>query len=468
MLGYSVDEWMATPNVWLSIVHPDDREEAANITAASLASGKSGSQEFRWVAKSGRVLWVETNYVVVADDESRPVGLRGVTLDITERKNLEEQLRQAQKMEAIGTLAGGIAHDFNNILGAIIGYSELAQRAVSPDGRAHAHIEQVLSASTRAKDLVGQILAFSRKQEPEREMFHLQPIIDETLRLLRASLPSTIEVRQDSDTTHPSVIGDPTQIRQVIMNLCINAEQSMKDRGGVLEIRVACVDIDPAFAIHHPGLTEGPHICLTVSDTGCGMDLATQARIFDPFFTTKAPGEGTGLGLAVVHGVIKNHGGAITVSSEPGEGTAFSVYLPVSDCQASPVVQNSVPVPRGNGQHILFVDDEEVLVSVGKSMLEHLGYKVTTRTDSGEALAAFKARPEDFDLMITDQIMPQMDGADLARALLQIRPTMPVILTTGYSTAMSLEKAKAIGIEELLLKPNTIQTLGDAIRRALS
>jgi CheY-like chemotaxis protein len=207
---------------------------------------------------------------------------------------------------------------------------------------------------------------------------------------------------------------------------------------------------------------------LTVSDTGCGMDSATQARIFDPFFTTKAPGEGTGLGLAVVHGVIKNHGGAITVSSEPGVGATFSVYLPVSDCQASPVVQNSVLLPRGNGEHILFVDDEEALVSVGKSMLEQLGYRVTARTDSGEALAAFRAEPGDFDLIITDQIMPQMDGADLARALLQIRPTLPVILTTGYSTSMSPEKAKAIGIGELLLKPNTMQTLGDAIRRALS
>lgn len=467
MLGYSVEEWLAKPNFWVSIVHPDDREEVANGVAASFASGKSSSQKFRWVARDGRIVWVESNYAVVADVEGRPAGLRGVTLDVTERIKLEEQLRQAEKMEAIGTLAGGIAHDFNNILGAIVGYTELAELEVTEGGRAHNHLEQVLIASARAADLVRQILTFSRQKEHDREALQLQPIINETLMLLQGSLPSTIEVVQNIDPAASAVLGDSTQIQQVIMNLCTNAGQAMEEHGGVLEISLTRLDIDSQFAGDHPELKEGPHIRLTVSDTGCGMDRATRERIFEPFFTTKAPGHGTGLGLAVVHGVIKNHGGMITVDSQPGLGSSFNIYLPVYDDQPDAVVHKSVPTPRGNGEHILFVDDEDALVSLGKSTLEDLGYRVTTRTDGVEALAAFKLDPEDFDLVITDQTMPHMNGSDLSRELLQIRPGLPVILATGYSATMSPEKAKAIGIREFLFKPNTMHELGEAIRRAL-
>jgi PAS domain S-box-containing protein len=379
----------------------------------------------------------------------------------------EEQLRQSQKLEAIGTLAGGIAHDFNNILAAVMGYSELAQRDISRDSHAQAHLEQVLIACTRARDLVRQILTFSRQKEHEQEVLQLQPIIDETLKLLRVSLPSTIEIRQTVEAATVSVLGDATQIQQVIMNLGVNAGQSMKEHGGILEIRLTRMDIDLRFAAAYPGLKEGPHICLTVTDSGGGMDRAIQERIFEPFFTTKATGEGTGLGLAVVHGIVKNHGGAITVYSEPGVGTTFNVYLPVYDGQQGVVDHTSVSVPRGDGEHILFVDDEKPLVSLAKSMLEDLGYRVTTMTNSVDALAAFRSQPQDYDLVITDQTMPHMNGADLARALLEIRPALPVILATGYSTVMTPDKARAIGIREVLFKPNTMQALGEAIQRAL-
>ena len=467
MLGYSVEEWLSTPNFWLSITHPDDRAEAGKTAAAIFADGKNRPNEFRWVTKDGRVLWVESNCTVVTNNEGQPVGLRGVTMDVTERKTMGEQLRQAQKMEAIGTLAGGIAHDFNNILGAIVGYSELAQMDVGPDSGAQAHLKQVLKASSRARDLVRQILTFSRRGDAEREVIQLQPIIDETLKLLQASLPSTIEIRQNIDGDLPTVLGDSIQIQQLIMNLCVNAGQAMKERGGVLQIGLTPIDVEPHFAFAHPGLTEGPHVRLTVSDTGCGMDRATQERIFEPFFTSKPTGEGTGLGLAVVHGVIKKHDGAITVFSEPGVGTTFNIYLPAHNAQMGAVVDESHPMAQGNGEHILFVEDEEMLATLGKSMLEHLGYRVTTKPNGAEALAAFRLEPAAFDLVITDQTMPQMDGTDLNKALLQIRPDVPVILTTGYSATMSSEKAKVLGIREVLVKPNTMQGMSEAISRAL-
>lgn len=299
------------------------------------------------------------------------------------------------------------------------------------------------------------------------EPLRLQPIIEETLKLLRASLPSTIEIRHTIDNAAPAVMADATQIQQVVMNLCANAAHSMSERGGILEICLTRFDSNQDFAAAHPQLKEGPHVCVEVSDAGTGMDHTTQERIFDPFFTTKAPGEGTGLGLAVVHGVVKNHGGAIEVSSELGAGTTFSIYLPVSDRQPGVVAHNSNPVPSGNGEHILLVDDEEALISVGSSVLEHLGYRVTSRTDSLEALATFTARPGDFDLVITDQTMPELNGTDLAKELLQIRPNLPVILLTGYSFAINAEKAKAIGIRELLAKPTRMLELGEAIGRAL-
>lgn len=398
----------------------------------------------------------------------------GVQREITEQKlaetmqaKLEAQLRQAQKMEAIGTLAGGIAHDFNNILGAIIGYTELATLDLPETQPAQAHLAEVLRAGNRAKELVRQILAFSRHEEHERKPIQLQSVLDEALKLLRATLPSTIEIRRQIDPQAPPILGDPTQIHQVMMNLGTNASHAMNERGGILEVSLATFDVDSDFAQTHADLRAGRYLRLMISDTGLGMDRDTLERVFEPFFTTKPPGAGTGLGLAVVHGVVKRHDGAISVYSEPGKGTTFNLYFPVHEIEIPMAVVESTSIPRGNGERILFVDDEAPLATLGKSMLERLGYRVTVQTSSLEALATFNAQSDQFDLVITDQTMPSLSGADLARLLLEIRPELPVILATGYSTTINPERAKAIGIRELLLKPNTTQTLGEAIRRAL-
>jgi PAS domain S-box-containing protein len=464
--GRSVESLYANPHQWIETIIPEERESVFALFGTLMGTAPEVSAEYRIARPDGMVRWIHDRGFQVRDALGKLVRLTGIASDITQRKKLETQLSQAQKIEAIGTLAGGIAHDFNNILAAIMGYAEMAQRGISQDSRAQSHLEQVLIASTRAKDLVMQILTFSRSEEPDRKALELQPIIAETLKLLRASLPSTVEIRQNIDNAAPSVLGDATQFQQVMVNLCVNAAQAMKEHG-VLEVRLTCLEIDHDFASTHSELKEGSHLRLDVSDTGCGMDHATRERIFEPFFTTKGPGEGTGLGLAVVHGVIKNHGGAIAVLSEPGVGTTFSIYLPVYERLQATVIHESDPLPLGYGEHILFVDDEEALVSLGKSMLEELGYRVTTKTDSSEALAAFRSQPQDFELVITDQTMPHLTGADLATALLEIRPTLPIIMVTGYSTTMSPEKAKVIGIGELLFKPYTMQALGEAIRRAL-
>ena len=398
----------------------------------------------------------------------------GVQREITERKEaetrqskLEAQLRQAQKMEAVGTLAGGIAHDFNNILGAIIGYSELATLDLSEDHSAQAYVGEVIRAGNRARDLVRQILTFSRQEEHERKPIQLQSVLDEALKLLRATLPSTIEIRQRIDPQAPAILGDATQIHRVMMNLGTNAWHAMNERGGILEVSLAAFDVDDDFAQTHPDLHRGRYLRLMISDTGCGMERAMLERVFEPFFTTKPPGAGTGLGLAVVHGVVKRHEATIAVYSEPGNGTTFNLYFPIHEIETQTPVMESVAIPKGNGERILFVDDEAPLAALGKSMLERLGYRVTAQTSSVEALATFSAKSDQFDLVITDQTMPSLSGADLARLMLEIRPELPVILATGYSNTINPEKAQAIGIRELLLKPNTTLSLSAAIRRAL-
>ncbi|MHC4792205.1 MAG: GAF domain-containing protein, partial [Planctomycetota bacterium] len=348
----------------------------------------------------------------------------------SEKEKLENELRQSQKMEAIGTLAGGIAHDFNNILSAIVGYSEMALGHIAGNSRVRQHIGQVLKAGLRAKDLVKQILAISCHGKPERKPVQIQLIIKEALKLLRASLPTTIEIRQNIPTESGHVLAEPTQIHQVMMNLCTNALHAMQDKGGILKVKLASVKIG-ARNTAYPDLEPGPYLKLSVGDTGYGMDEDTMKRIFDPYFTTKEKDVGTGMGLAVVHGIVNNHGGTITVHSKIGEGSTFHVLLPQVEKEIGYEIESVAPLPTGN-RRILFVDDEKALADLGKHMLEDLGYKVDIRVSSIEALELFKVRPHRFDLVITDMTMPNMTGDKLAGKLMAISPDIPIILCTGY------------------------------------
>jgi signal transduction histidine kinase/CheY-like chemotaxis protein len=354
----------------------------------------------------------------------------------------QKQLLQAQKMEALGQLAGGIAHDFNNILAGILGYTELALHAVPPAGAARRYLQWVISAVTRAKALVTQILTFSRQHEQVRQQVDLFPIIQETLDLLRAALPSTIGLRSDLRPDAVAVLADPTQMQQLLLNLCTNAAQARQTTGGVLEVGLDAVEVDAPMAAQLPHLQPGIHVRVTVRDTGHGIGPEFVERIFEPFFTTKAAGEGTGLGLVVVHGIVTDHAGAIAVESIVQEGTRFTIYLPRLTCDASGDIVREEAVPHGSGR-ILFVEDEATLAHLGQDLLGRLGYEVVVHTSSVEALATFQAAPQHFDLVITDQTMPQMTGAQLADELRRLRPNIPIILCTGFSHSIDIAQATA-------------------------
>jgi nitrogen-specific signal transduction histidine kinase/ActR/RegA family two-component response regulator len=388
-------------------------------------------------------------------------------IDITERKRLETQLRQAHKMQAIGTLAGGIAHDFNNILTAILGYTELAMEERKQDRVLREYLQGVLTAGHRAKDLVQQILAFSRQTEPVRTPIQAHLLIREVLGLLRAVLPSTITIQPVIATYAGAVLADPTQIQQVVLNLCMNAAHAMRESDGVIEVRLEPVDLPTDHTTVTAVLRAGPYVRLIVRDTGHGMAPEILERIFEPFFTTKQMGEGTGMGLAVVHGIVTSHGGGITVESTPGQGTTFAVYLPRLVAPTTSTVDTEEPLP-GWHERILLVDDEETLVYLWRAALEHLGYSVVVCTSSPEALDVFRAAPQSFDVVITDYTMPTMTGEVLARELRRIRPDIPIILYTGFSETMTAERARVLGIDALVLKPLGVHDLNLTIRQVLA
>jgi signal transduction histidine kinase/ActR/RegA family two-component response regulator len=379
---------------------------------------------------------------------------------------LRRQLRQAQKLEAIGVLAGGIAHDFNNVLAAILGYAELVKDELPPESMASANLEQILKAGGRAKDLVQQILSIGRRVEGERTLIQLQPIIHEALKLLRASLPRTIQLQTDIDSDCGPVQGEPSQLHQVLMNLCTNAYQAMKETGGLLRIRLRETVVTEEVSCLNSDLRQGQYLQLTVADTGPGMDSATLARIFDPGFSTRESGEGTGLGLAVVQSIIKGHGGGIGVQSEPGRGAAFHIYLP---CRSKLVAETQATLEsavRGQG-HILFVDDEEQIVHSHRQLLERLGYEVTGMSNSLAALAAFRARPEQYQVVVTDLTMPRLTGIELVRQLRQIRPDIPVILCTGFSEKATPEVLQTLEINGFLTKPVTSREMALLLSKVL-
>ncbi|HCC53926.1 MAG TPA: hybrid sensor histidine kinase/response regulator [Desulfobulbaceae bacterium] len=410
--------------------------------------------------------------IILGQAEDGAAVYRCVLSDISARKiaeqetaNLNAHLNQAQKMEAIGVLAGGIAHDFNNILAAIMGYTELVRKDAQPGSIAAQHLDQVLLASHRAAELVKQILAFSRQSTADKTPMDIGPLVKESLKLLRSSIPSTISICQDIQPHCGITLADPTQIHQIVMNLCTNAAYAMGATGGELLVRMKPVTLGPPTAADTRQLAPGQYIELTVSDTGTGIGPDIIDKIFDPYFTTKEAGKGTGMGLSITHVIVTGYGGKITVESTLGQGTTFHVYLPVIQEEAKEAAELN-EAPRGTGR-ILFIDDEEMLRELGQALLEDLGYTVTARSNSLEALTTFMNEPDQFDLVITDQTMPGITGVDLARRMLQIRPDIPIILCTGYSNLVDEESAKAIGIRDFALKPLSKSAIGHLVNKIL-
>jgi signal transduction histidine kinase/CheY-like chemotaxis protein len=390
---------------------------------------------------------------------------RSIRYAITQ-KITDNKLTRSQKLEALGTLASGIAHDFNNILAGIIGFTEMVLEDMNPDSFEYKRLGLVLRSANRGRDLVKQILAFSRQTVRDRKPLALGQIVEEGLKLIRPMLPSTIEIISKSVTTDDIVLADPVQMHQILMNLCTNAAHAMREKGGRLDISISKVGFSQGNPTLFPEMTPGEYVMLKVGDTGCGMQPETIERIFDPFFTTKQQGEGTGLGLSVAHGIIKSHGGYVTVESKPGKGTTFQIYLPIAKEQMLSK-DGEVSATTGGNECILIVDDEDILVELNKQRLSKLGYDVVATTNSTDALDIFRKEPDRFDLVITDYTMPNLTGMDLAAELLKIRATIPVILCTGHSETVSPEQVKESGIKAFLIKPLAMQELATAIRRVL-
>lgn len=402
----------------------------------------------------------------VFDDENNLKHIRGFLLDLTEQKRLESHLQQAQKMEAIGTLAGGIAHDFNNILFPVLGHTEILLQDVPEGSPEHDRLKKIYGGAIRARDLVKQILAFSRQDRSQRNAMKLQPIIKEVLKFIRSAIPTTIKIMQDIRPDCGSVKADPIQIHQIVMNLTTNAYHAMEKSGGELNVSLKEIEFCATEAIPS-GMEPGVYACLTVEDTGIGMDKELAGKIFDPFFTTKEKGKGTGMGLAVVHGIVADMNGIILTDSKPGRGTQFNVYFHVEKSVLKEEnFQAITSVPRGTGS-ILIVDDEEAIVTMQTEMLESLGYRVVPHTSSTEALETFRKTPGAFDLVITDMTMPDMPGDRLAAEMVGIRPDIPVLLCTGFSKIMSEEKAVSLGIKGFLIKPIQTKILAQKICQLL-
>jgi PAS domain S-box-containing protein len=422
---------------------------------------------FTNMRKDGSQYQVEATLSPVRDKSGNVINYISVQRDVTREMVLQEQLRHAQKMEAIGTLAGGIAHDFNNILGIIMGYMELAKRESPENERTARHIKEALNACRRAKDLTRQILSFSRTNDrAERLLLDVRTIVKQVVGFFKASLPSSIEVHQSISSRECSVLAHPTQIHQMLTNLCANAAHAMRERGGILQVSLANVDFDPLAVPPHPGIRPGAYVRLSVADMGEGMDSATLERIFDPYFTTKGSGNGSGLGLSVVHGIVKSHDGVIGVSSEVGKGTIFHVYLPRSDRESATLEEAGEQIPTGT-ERILLVDDEKQLAKIWHKALESLGYRVTTRTSCLEALELFRVHPDYFDLVITDYNMPHMNGIDLARQMMRIQPDIPVILCTGFKERTLADRTSAAGLRALLTKPLELAETAEVVRKVL-
>jgi PAS domain S-box-containing protein len=449
---------------FFSWIHSQDRERTRAALENAVREGSSYDAEYRLFRPDQSMVWIAARGRVERDGQGRAFRMTGICIDITDRKKMEEQLLQSQKMESLGTLAGGIAHDFNNILLAIGGNAHFAMEELPPDHLAQTSLREIAKAGARATNLVRQILSFSRRQNPDRKPVKVQPVMEEALALLRATLPARIEIRSSFSPALPSISADSTQLHQVIMNLATNAVRAMGEQPGILEVIVKPVTIASDFSVPNIKLKAGEYVRVSISDTGCGMEASVLERIFDPFFTTQAPGQGTGLGLSVVHGIAKDHDAAISVYSEPGKGTVFHLYFPAIG-KGADTAKPLLAAPRGRGQHLLYVDDEEALVMLATRSLGRLGYKVTGEIDPVRASQLFRKNPAQFDAVVTDLSMPGMSGSELARQIMEVRPDIPVVMMSGYLRPEDEEEARRLGVRDLILKPDTIEDLAQSLDR---
>ncbi len=476
LTGQSADSVITTRSEWRAkiVIHPDDIPHFEAAVADHFAGRTAQYEsEYRVRQPDGAWCWVLARGRCLRDATGKPYRFVGSSIDITaekqaqiDKEHLEAQLRQSQKMEAMGTLAGGIAHDFNNILGAILGYGEMAYQHAAAGSALRRYLDNVMHAAGRAKTLVDRILGFSRSGLGERVPVNVQSVIEETLELLAASLPSGIRLEKTLQADDAAVIGDATHLHQVAMNLCTNALHAM-ERGGVLSVVLERVELGERRTLSRGILSPGAYVRLVVSDTGTGIPPAVLERMFDPFFTTKGVGEGTGLGLSLVHGIVAELGGAIDVATRPGEGTKFEIWLPVAGEAGRPVVEAVGELPRGHGETVMIVDDERSLVALAKEMLAGLGYEPVGFESSTAALQAFQAEPQRFDLILTDEAMPDLVGTELAHEIRRIQPTLPIILMSGHGGAQLAQRAAAVGAQEVLRKPLRGRDLAESLARVL-
>jgi two-component system, cell cycle sensor histidine kinase and response regulator CckA len=452
--------------LWTSL---DDRDRM--LEQARAGGVRDFAAHLRTFKNQERDVLLSSDQVVLGGELHVIVTVRDVTKTLaTERTKagLEAQLRQAQKLEALGTLAGGIAHDFNNILGAMVAFIDLIRIDVNDRLSVLDHVTELKNASHRARDLVQQILTFSRTQKPSRSVTKVDSAVRDALKLLRSSLPSSVVMKSSFDVQAPLVLADPSQVHQVVMNLCTNAAHAMREHGGELALHVDLAVVDEELSRRRPDLRPGRYARIAVSDTGQGMEEATLKRIFEPFFTTKKQGEGTGLGLAVVHGIVSDHDGAITVESQVGRGTKFEVFLPEHLGEPSVVSVSPSALPRGRGERILVVDDEEALCVSLTHLLNRLGYAVTAKGQPEAALALFAQAPEDFTLVLTDLTMPGMTGLELAEQMLRLRPSARVVLMSGFSGTWTRASVRTLGLVDMLVKPLSAAALAEGVARAIA
>lgn len=474
LLGYSVEKWLSTPDFWLSIVHPEDRERAGRLSAEHFATGESYSQEFRWIASDGHIVWVETQASMICGDDGRSIGMRGVNLDISERKEAEEalrvsesELRQSHKLEAIGQLAGGIAHDFNNLLTVITGYSDLALRRTGNDDVLRSSLCEIQKAGDRACSLTNQLLAFSRKQVLQPKVVNLNAIVTNVDKLLRRLIGEDIDLFIALEPKLGQAKADPNQIEQIIMNLAVNARDAMPE-GGKFTIETTNVRLDEKYTRNHVEIFPGQYVMLTVSDNGCGMSPEVQTRIFEPFFTTKGLGKGTGLGLSIVYGIVRQSGGNIWAYSEEGKGTTFKIYFP---CVDEPDIAHSAnassrDLPQGL-EMILLAEDEDQVRRMTRGMLEMNGYRVLDATNGQEALSIFEQYTGQIDLVLTDAVMPKMSGRELVETLKGLNPKIKVLFMSGYTNDAIVRHGLLDQSIAFLEKPFTPDSLMRKLRDVL-